>query len=120
MGKLSLFHDESQVGRILGSLVVPEHTIEALDDYFIRGYLPGNFIICILTNNLYGAVASADFKNRHAIYEIVKLLTNTSKVPGGSYGSIQEVNNWINDVDKVRTTFSTALEKEYIWKTLTE
>jgi hypothetical protein len=120
MRKLSLFNEVSQVERILGNLVVPEHTVEALDDYFIRGYRPGNFITCILTNNLYGAVASADFKNRHAIYEIVILLTNTSKVPSGSYGDIQAINNWINDFDKVRTTFSTKLEKEYIWKTLTE
>ena len=105
------------IRRRLGEISIPEHTLEALDDYFLRGYEPGGFLTSILTNNLYGAVGSADLANRHAIYEITKWLT-TQRLPSYSFGTSENVRNWLNDTDGIRTKFVEKIEKEYIWNTL--
>jgi len=118
MSKLSLFPGLDEKGRRLGEIRIPTHTMEALDDYFLRGYEPGRFIVSILTNNLYGAVTSADLANRHAIYEIVKWLTTDPIVPEHSWGTQHWVHWWLTDTEKVRTKFVEKMEKEYIWETL--
>jgi len=118
MTKLSLFPGLDEKGRRLGEIRIPTHTMEALDNYFLRGYEPGGFIVSILTNNLYGAVNSADVANRHAIWEIVKWLTNDPIVPNYSWGHEKDVSNWLHDVGGIRTKFVVKMEKEYIWETL--
>jgi len=118
MSKLSLFPGLDEKGRRLGEIRIPTHTMEALDDYFLRGYEPGRFIVSILTNNLYGAVTSADLANRHAIYEIVKWLTTDPIVPIHSWGTKDHVSNWLSDTGGIRTKFVEKMEKEYIWETL--
>ena len=117
MSKLTLFPAD-HISNQLGQLVIPTHTKEALDNYFLRGYEPGGFITSILTNNLYGAVNSADIANRHAIWEIVQWLTTDPMVPNYSWGAKEHVSNWLHDVDGIRTKFVEKIEKEYIWKTL--
>jgi hypothetical protein len=117
MTKLSLFPEDTISNR-LGELVIPSHTKEALDSYFLKGYEPGGFLMSILTNNLYGAVTSADVANRHAIWEIVKWLTTDPIVPIHSWGTKDHVSNWLDDVGGIRTKFVEKIEKEYIWETL--
>ena len=78
--RLTLFPEE-ETKRMLGELAIPVHTTEALDNYFFRGWQPGGFLISILTNDLYGAVRSADYANKHVIYEIVQWLTLEPIVP---------------------------------------
>jgi hypothetical protein len=114
--KLSLFPDMDN-RRQLGELSIPEHTMEALDSYFLRGWEPGSFLKGILTNNLYAAVNSADTANRHAIWEIVKWLT-TERLPSQSFGNVEYVRHYLNDTDGIRTKFVEKIEKEYIWETL--
>jgi len=117
MTKLTLF-EQDDTSNMLGRLVIPTHTKEALDNYFFRGYEPGGFITSILTNNLYGAVNSADIANRHAIWEIVTWLTTDPIVPIHSWGTKDHVSNWLDDVGGIRTKFIDKMEKEYIWETL--
>lgn len=117
MKKLSLFPEDT-ISTLLGELVIPDHTKEALDSYFLKGYEPGGFLTSVLTNNLYGAVTSADTANRHAIYEIVKWLTTDPIVPIHSWGTKEHVSNWLDDVGGIRTKFVEKMEKEYIWETL--
>ena len=120
MSKLSLFPDlEFSTGnRRLGEISIPDHTKEALDSYFLRGYEPGGFLTSVLSNNLYGAVTSADVANRHAIYEITRWLTTDPIVPVRSWGTKDHVSNWLDDVGGIRTKFVEKMEKEYIWETL--
>jgi len=117
MAKLTLFPEE-ETKRMLGELAIPVHTTEALDNYFFRGWQPGGFLTSILTNDLYGAVRSADYANKHVIYEIVQWLTLEPIVPENSWGAKEHVSNWLHDSDGIRTKFVEKIEKEYIWKTL--
>jgi hypothetical protein len=116
--KLTLFTKHEEI-RILGALTIPDHTTEALDNYFLRGFQPGGFLTSILTNNLYGAVGSADAANRHVIYEITLWLTRSDMIiPYDSFGSVERVIDWLHDKNSIRTNFVDKFEKEYIWKTL--
>ena len=117
MAKLTLFPDE-ETQRRLGELAIPKHTTEALDSYFLRGWEPGGFLTSILTNDLYGSIRSADYANKHVIYEIVQWLTLEPTVPKNSWGHAEHVSNWLRDVDGCRTKFVDMMEKEYIWKEL--
>jgi hypothetical protein len=119
MVKLTLFPEEEK-SRLIGELAIPPHTTEALDSYFLRGWEPGGFITSILTNDLYGAVRSADFSNKHAIYEIVHWLTLEPIVPENSWGHEKLVECWLYDVDNRRTEFVDMMEKLLIWQTLKE
>ena len=117
MAKLTLFPGE-ETKRLLGELSIPQHTVEALDNYFLRGWEPGGFLTSILTNELYGAVRSADYANKHVIYEIVQWLTLEPLVPKDSWGHEKLVECWLYDVDKRRTKFVDMMEKLLIWETL--
>lgn len=116
--KLSLFPGLDARGRQIGELSIPTHTMEALDGYFLKGYPPGGFLTSVLTNNLMGAVNSADSANRHAIYEIVKWLTKETRLPPNSWGCTENVVDWLRDIGGIRTKFVDKMEKEYIWETL--
>ena len=118
VNKLSLFPDREYAGHKLGALTIPAHTVKALDEYFLKGYQPGGFLTSILTNNLYGAVNSADHANKHVIYELVKWLVTEAKVPTSSWGCEENVKDWVDDINNIRTKWVDKIEKEYIWKTL--
>ena len=118
VNKLSLFPDREYAGHKLGALTIPAHTVKALDEYFLKGYQPGGFLTHVLTNNLYGAVNSADHANKHVIYELVKWLVTEAEVPSASWGCEENVKDWVDDVNNIRTKCVDKIEKAYIWKTL--
>jgi len=118
INKLSLFPGRDEKGRLLGALAIPAHTMKALDEYFIKGWSPGGFLTSIFTNNLYGAVNSADHANKHVIYEIVKWLVTEAEVPTSSWGCEKNIGDWLRDTNNIRTKWVDKFEKEYIWKTL--
>jgi len=97
---------------------VPEHTCEALENYFFHGYEPGSFVVAVLTNDLVRACTSCDHVNREHIVDIVKWVMH--KAPSGSWGSEQRVLNWIKDTDGRRTEFVEAWEKRAMWEALQE
>ena len=54
----------------------------------------GGFLTAVLSNDLFGAVGRADYENVQRIPEIVKYIYN--HLPASSYGSAEEVKNWLN------------------------
>ena len=72
---------------------VPDHTMEALTNYFNHGWEPGSFLRSVLVNDLYGAVARADHINREAIPNIVTWIVNNA--PYGSWGSEEAFRDWV-------------------------
>jgi hypothetical protein len=95
---------------------VPIHTRESLERYFLYGLPPGGFLTHVLTNNLYGAYASADYQNKEKMQPIVEWLT--TRAPGGSYGSHEAMNQWLRDEDGCRARYREQVEKEYTWRSL--
>lgn len=96
--------------------VVPQHTREALERYFLYGLEPGGFLTAMLTNNLYGAVGSADHQNIQVIPDIIKWLL--TKAPVGSYGSAEAMRSWIKDSNGYRKLYTEQVEKGFVWRSL--
>ena len=64
---------------------IPTHTQEALVNYIERGYEPGSFLYCVLSNDLRGAVSRADALNLPALKDIAQFVYN--EMPDNSRGS---------------------------------
>lgn len=97
---------------------VPEHTQEALNNYFFHGYEPGNFVTAVLCNDLMRATNSCDHINKKYLTDIAKWVMHNA--PNMSWGSRQMVQDWLHDVDGARTKFVTACEKRAMWEALNE
>lgn len=95
---------------------VPVHTRESLERYFLYGLPPGGFLTHVLTNNLYGAIVSADYQNKENIRSIVEWIM--IHAPGGSYGCHETMNQWLRDADGYRARYREQVEKEYTWRSL--
>ena len=97
---------------------VPEHTREALENYFFHGFEPGGFVTSVLSNNLMGATNRCDHINREHIVSIAQWVLHNA--PNQSWGSEQIVHDWIHDKDSRRTIFTEAFEKRLMWSILNE
>lgn len=68
---------------------IPDHTLEALDRYVEHGYMPGDFLFSVLSNDLFGAIGRADSQNIQCMKEICQYIYN--EIPSIAWGSAQEV-----------------------------
>lgn len=73
---------------------VPEHTHDALMNYFLRAWEPGSFLMSVLTNDLMGAAGRADSENRKHLAEIATWVCHNA--PYGSWGTGDAVQGWLN------------------------
>ncbi len=69
--------------------MIPTHTQAALDRYVKHKIIPGGFLMAVLSNDLFGAVAQADSENLAALPEIVKYIYNNC--PSNAWGSKDQV-----------------------------
>lgn len=74
---------------------IPAPTMAALLRYVNKGYMPGDFLTAVLTNDLFDAVGRADVDNIVALPEIVKFVYN--EVPGNAWGSKETVREYSNN-----------------------
>ena len=75
--------------------MIPAHTKAALDRYVNDRLLPGGFLTAVLSNDLFGAVGSADSENLAALPEIVRYVYN--ELPANSWGSKDKIWRWVED-----------------------
>jgi hypothetical protein len=75
--------------------MIPSHTKAALDRYVNQKYLPGGFLMAVLSNDLFGAVGRADSENLAALPDIVKYVYN--QMPANSWGSQELVYKFVED-----------------------
>jgi hypothetical protein len=69
--------------------MIPEHTQAALNRYVEHKIIPGGFLMAVLSNDLFGAVAQADSENLAALPEIVKYIYNN--IPSNAWGTREQV-----------------------------
>ena len=74
---------------------IPEHTKIALTGYIEQGTPVGGFLHAILTNNLHGAVGSADSENIQALKDIVDWVYMYA--PEACAGTDAKYLRWINE-----------------------
>lgn len=99
-------------------LDIPQHTQDALENYFLRGWSPGGFVTAVLANDLMRACTSCDPQNRESLVDIAKWVHH--RAPTGSWGNYATVTAWLNDVDQRQTIYADTMEKQAMWKVLSE
>jgi len=72
---------------------IPGYMQESLLRYMTQGCPVGNFLACVLMNDLRGAVAHADVANKRNLAAYVQFLYNNA--PTGCWGSVENYHNWI-------------------------
>jgi len=95
---------------------LPDHTMEALDHYFIKGFKPGGFISALVAEDYKKALACADHVNRQKFWHVAIWLMRYA--PEGSTGSYETLEDWCNDLNGKRTAYIEAAEKDFEWRTL--
>lgn len=73
--------------------IVPEHTRQAISDYYYHRLPPGGFLTAVLSNDLSGAVMRADHWNKHRLVDIVVWMH--SNMPTVCWGSPEAVKDWL-------------------------
>lgn len=91
-------------------------TADAMENYLVHGYMPGGFLTAVLTNNLMGAVGSADHWNKERIPVIVGWIMNS--LPHGSFGNDDFMRDWCRDKDGRRSEYVKYLEDRKTWNIL--
>lgn len=81
--------------------LIPDYTLEAIEDYLATGHERGGFIMAVMENNLSKAVAKADSNNGPALSQIVRWLW--SNAPANAWGSPAEV-RWFMEAKRKEET----------------
>ena len=68
---------------------LPYHMRDVARDYIEKGYLPGDFLMAVLCNNLVEAFGQADEANSHSLRDWAQWLYND--VPEDAWGSLEKV-----------------------------
>ena len=95
---------------------IPDHTLEALDHYFLMGYKPGGFVSSMLAEEYKKALACADHANRARFWYVATWLMRYA--PKGSTGSYEILKDWCDDKDGIRSAYKDEAEKDFEWRTL--
>jgi len=97
---------------------IPDHTQESLENYLIKGWMPGGFLESILTCDYERALYTADTANRQQFWAIAMFVREHA--PDGSWGSSEAVKLWSIDKDGRRAVYARKVEKDFIWNSLKE
>jgi len=73
--------------------VIPETTMGALERYVQDHISTGGFLYSVLTNDLMGAMAKADYANQLALSAICKFVYN--RMPIDAWGSDEKIRAWL-------------------------
>ena len=71
---------------------IPFYTLEALEDYVLKGDMPGGFLTAVLKNDLSRAFRNADAKNLKALKTTHDFLYNFA--PASCWGEPDSVAEW--------------------------
>lgn len=95
---------------------VPDHTRESIENYLVRGWSPGGFVTAMLAMDMQRALCNADTANRQMMWAIGRWIIESC--PEQAWGSYEKVQNWVANVDEVRTQYADRVEKRHVWQTL--
>ena len=72
---------------------LPEYMRGGMQRYMEASIRPGDFLCCVLANNLMGAIRHADDENVNLLPLYARWLYNHA--PSGSYGSPENFGKWL-------------------------
>lgn len=96
--------------------MLPAHSIEALDHYFMKGWEPGGFLSALIVQDYETALNCADQANKSRFWYIAQWLNTFA--PQNSVGSHQQMKDWCADKNGIRSKYVDQAEKDFEWRTL--
>lgn len=96
--------------------MLPAHTIEALDHYFMKGWVPGGFLSALIVKDYETALKNADQANKSRFWYVAQWLNTFA--PQNSVGSMELMVDWIADKNSIRSKYVEQAEKDFEWRTL--
>lgn len=91
---------------------IPNHSQEALKNYFLYAYQPGGFLTGLLNNDsVVDVISRADNWNKQHIGDIIEWLFENA--PNGSWGSRDRVQSWLD-----KGPAFVQFEKSRVWDIL--
>jgi hypothetical protein len=97
---------------------VPHHTRDTIVNYLLRGWAPGGFVESMIARDYERALYTADTGNRQMFWAIAMWINEN--MPAESCGSYKAIEQWRDDLGGCRTRYCTEIEKQAVWKKLTE
>lgn len=79
---------------------VPERMMQPLHDYCTFGYLPGQFLQAVISNDLAEACGRADWENLRNLPAFVAYLYNEAPAP--CWGSKEKMDAWVKHMAEQR------------------
>jgi len=73
--------------------MLPSHTKDGIDRYVKDHCSTGSFLYAVLTNDLFGAIQTADEYNRDNLPDICEYIY--TQTPVDCWGSVDKVNAWL-------------------------
>ena len=86
---------KEELQRGLDVCPVPEYMHAAIREYVLDHQRPGDFLMAVLSNDLFHAVGKADSTNSKALRNWINLIYNYC--PSECWGSINSVKEWIKN-----------------------
>ena len=87
-----------------------------LENYLFHGIPPGRYMTCLLSNDLYGMVGSADHWNRKLVLEQAQWVV--LNLPWASYGTPEIMEDWMKDKGGRRSSWAEEQETQKMWNIL--
>jgi hypothetical protein len=84
---------KTQTRQLKGEIGMKTETKESIDQYIKNGYIPGDFLLAVLANNLVQALHRADEDNSRDLREIIRYIGE--RAPAACWGSQQAVCRWM-------------------------
>lgn len=75
-------------------LYIPDHMQKSVAEYILFGGITGDFLLRVVSGNLFGAYQYADGINEHRLRDYVMFFYNAA--PTGCYGTEEAASNWMN------------------------
>jgi hypothetical protein len=73
---------------------IPEHMHDGIVHYILYGLRPGSFLFALVSGDFWEMARRADAENFAAFQSYAKFFYNDT--PGGCFGSIEKVVDWMN------------------------
>lgn len=85
--------DRQDFERELERSNVPDYMRGGLRRYIMQGVAPGDFLRCLLSNDLRGTYERADDNNQRCVLDYLKVLYNGA--PSEAWGSPDRFRDWV-------------------------
>tara|TARA_R110002072_G_scaffold104813_1_gene229428 strand:- start:57 stop:407 length:351 start_codon:yes stop_codon:yes gene_type:complete len=88
----------------------------SVENYIMHGLPPGGFLTAVLAGDYEAAAECADAWNQLNLPHIMHRIE--IGLPSQSIGSYEAINNWLNDIDGVRSTYVNQVNKIRVFNRL--